>query len=82
MTSTNGSTQLSPRAVETAAVVSHGRVDVAAAVARVQAVAAGAGVTVLDPGADPRGADIAIALGGDGTILRTLGTACSAARCR
>jgi NAD+ kinase len=73
MTSTNGSTQLSPRAVETAAVVSHGRVDVAEAVARVRAVAANAGVTVLAEGADPRGADIAIVLGGDGTILRTLG---------
>ena len=73
MTSTNGSTQQSPRAVETAAVVAHGRVDVREAVARVQAVADNAGVTVLAAGADPRGADIAIALGGDGTILRTLG---------
>ena len=73
MTSTNGSTQQSPRAVETAAVVSHGRVDVHEAVARVQAVAADAGVTLLAADADPRGADIAIALGGDGTILRTLG---------
>jgi NAD+ kinase len=73
MTSTNGSTQQSPRAVETAAVVAHGRVDVHEAVARVQAVAANAGVTVLLADADPRGADIAVALGGDGTILRTLG---------
>jgi NAD+ kinase len=73
MTSTNGSTQQSPRAVETAAVVAHGRVDVHEAVARVQAVAANAGVTVLPADADPRGADIAVALGGDGTILRTLG---------
>jgi NAD+ kinase len=73
MTSTNGSTQQSPRAVETAAVVSHGRVDVAEAVARVQAVAADSGVALLAADADPRGADIAIALGGDGTILRTLG---------
>ena len=73
MTSTNGSMQQSPRAVETAAVVSHGRVDVREAVARVQAVADNAGVTVLAAGADPRGADIAVALGGDGTILRTLG---------
>ena len=38
-----------------------------------QAVADDAGVTVLAPDADPRGADIAVALGGDGTILRTLG---------
>ena len=72
MTSTNGSTQLSPRAVETAAVVSHGRVDVHEAVARVETVAAAAGVTLLPEDADPRGADIAIALGGDGTLLRTL----------
>ena len=73
MTSTNGSTQLSPRAVETAAVVAHGRVDVHEAVVRVQAVADNAGVTVLAADADPRGADLAVALGGDGTILRTLG---------
>jgi NAD+ kinase len=72
MTSTTGSTQQSPRAVETAAVVSHGRVDVHEAVARVETVAAAAGVTLLAEDADPRGADIAIALGGDGTLLRTL----------
>ena len=68
MTSTSKSTKPSPR-VETAAVVTHGRVDVGSAVARVEAVAKKAGVTVVD---DPQAADIVIALGGDGTILRTL----------
>jgi NAD+ kinase len=68
MTSTSESTQRS-RPVKTAAVVTHGRVDVHDAVARVQAVAEAAGVTVVD---DPRAAELVIALGGDGTILRTL----------
>ncbi|HXY81531.1 MAG TPA: NAD(+)/NADH kinase [Gaiellaceae bacterium] len=52
--------------------ISHGRVDVHVAVRRVRAVAEEAGVTVLDEDADPRGADLAVALGGDGTMLRTL----------
>ena len=51
------------------AVVAHGRVDVHEAVERVRAVAEAAGVRVVD---DPREADLAVALGGDGTILRTL----------
>jgi NAD+ kinase len=68
MTSTSESTQRS-RPVETAAVVTHGRVDVHDAVARVHAVADAAGVSIVD---DPRAADLVIALGGDGTILRTL----------
>jgi NAD+ kinase len=71
MTSTSRSTERS-RPVSTAAVISHGRVDVRVAVGRVRAVAAEAGVTVLDEGADPRDADLAVALGGDGTMLRTL----------
>ncbi len=71
MTSTNGSTELS-RPVSTAAVIAHGRVDVNEAVRRVRAVAGQAGVAVLDEDADPRDADLAVALGGDGTILRTL----------
>ena len=53
-------------------VISHGRVDVHEPVARVRAVAREAGVAVLDEDADPRDADLAVALGGDGTILRTL----------
>ncbi len=68
MTSTSKSTELSPR-VKTAAVVTHGRVDVASAVARVEAVAKKAGVALVD---DPFEADIVVALGGDGTMLRTL----------
>jgi len=68
MTSTSGSLQRS-RPVSTAAVVTHGRVDVDEAVQRVRAVAERAGVTVVD---DPRDAEIVVALGGDGTMLRTL----------
>src|SRR5260370_10355706 len=68
MTSKSGSTQQS-RPVETAAVVTRGRIDVGNAVARVQAVAERSGVKIVD---DPAKADIAIALGGDGTMLRTL----------
>jgi NAD+ kinase len=68
MTSTSESTKRS-QPVSTAAVVTHGRVDVEAAVERVEAVAERAGVTLVD---EPRDADLAVALGGDGTILRTL----------
>jgi NAD+ kinase len=67
MTSTSESTTHSP--VETAAVVAHGRVDVGEAVQRVHAVAEGAGVELVD---DPERAQLTIAVGGDGTILRTL----------
>jgi len=68
MTSTSESTQRS-RPVSTAAIVTHDRVDVQDAVDRVRKLAADAGVTIVD---DPREADLVIALGGDGTILRTL----------
>ena len=57
------------KAVRTAAVVTHGRNDVEDAVARVEAVAERAGVKLVE---DPAKADIAVALGGDGTMLRTL----------
>lgn len=57
------------KAISTAAVVTHGRLDVGDAVARVDAVAERHGVKLVD---DPAQADIAIALGGDGTMLRTL----------
>jgi NAD+ kinase len=67
MTSTNGSTTHSP--VETAAVVAHGRIDVEDAVDRVRAVAERAGVELVD---EPEGAQLTFAVGGDGTILRTL----------
>ncbi len=68
MTSTSESTQRL-RPVSTAAVVTHGRKDVHDAVARVRAVAKKAGVELVD---DERTAEIAIVLGGDGTMLRTL----------
>ena len=68
MTSTSESTQLSPP-VSTAAIVSHGRKDVHTALERVRAVAQQAGIELVD---EPRAADIAIVLGGDGTMLRTL----------
>ena len=68
MTSTSESTQPS-RPVNAAAVVSHGRKDVNESVERVRAVAREAGVALVD---EPSDADIAIAIGGDGTILRTL----------
>ena len=78
MTSTSGSSRHS-RPVESAAVVAHGRVDVNEAVERVRAVAERAGVAIVD---DPARAQLAVALGGDGTILRTLGEAARDARCR
>ncbi|MGH3008895.1 MAG: NAD(+)/NADH kinase [Gaiellaceae bacterium] len=67
MTSTSGSSTHSP--VETAAVVAHGRVDVGEALERVRVVAASAGVELVD---EPERAQLAVAVGGDGTILRTL----------
>ena len=68
MTSTNESTEPSAR-VESVALVTHGRVDVESAVQRVEAVAKDAGVLVVG---DALEADIVVALGGDGTMLRTL----------
>jgi NAD+ kinase len=67
MTSTSGSSTHSP--VETAAIVAHGRLDVDAAVEQVCRVAAAAGVAVVD---EPERAQLTVAVGGDGTILRTL----------
>ena len=68
MTSTNESTKRSPR-VETAAVVTHGHADVKHAGEHLRAVAKTTGVTLVD---DPREANLVVALGGDGTMLRTL----------
>jgi len=57
--------------VERAALVTHGRTkDVSGAVARLEAVARAAGVELL-PEEETR-ADIAVVLGGDGTMLRAL----------
>ena len=58
-----------PSKPETVAVVAHGRIDVGPAVERVRKVAGEAGVTVVD---EPADADLTVAVGGDGTILRTL----------
>jgi NAD+ kinase len=68
MTSTSGSSRLS-QPVETVAVVAHGRVDVHEAEERLRAVAQRASVRIV---AEPEEAQLAVALGGDGTILRTL----------
>jgi NAD+ kinase len=61
--------------VERAALVLHGRRDtVADAVPRVREIAEQAGVELVeDPGDGTPDADIALVLGGDGTMLRTLG---------
>jgi NAD+ kinase len=67
MISTSESSTHSP--VETVAVVAHGRVDVREAVDRVRAAAQRAGVEVV---AEPEDARLVVAVGGDGTILRTL----------
>jgi NAD+ kinase len=86
MTSTAGSKTQSapPRAVTRAAVVTHGKPEqIGAGLARLQAVAQEHGVELLYPpdeaekqgleqGADVAGADIAVVLGGDGTVLRAL----------
>ena len=86
MTSTAGSMQQSaePRPVTRAAVVTHGRVEqIGSGLARLETVAREAGVElVLTPGeaekhgiapSDAAGtADIAVVLGGDGTMLRAL----------
>jgi NAD+ kinase len=67
MTSTSESPQPSvPRSV---AIVAHGRIDVEPAVERVKRVAEANGVTIVH---EPDAADLTVAVGGDGTILRTL----------
>jgi len=86
MTSTAGSTTLSarPEKVARAAVVTHGKPEqIGAGLARLQAVAQEHGVELLFPSdeAEKQGlesssdlsrADIAVVLGGDGTVLRAL----------
>jgi NAD+ kinase len=67
MTSTNASSTHSP--IETAAIVAHSRIDVEDAVERVRAVAERTGVELVD---EPESAQLAVAVGGDGTILRML----------
>ena len=84
-TSKPGSPPPSPEPVRRAFVLTHGRPDtIGPALERVQATAADAGVELLYPaderakhglppdGDDPAGADLAVVLGGDGTMLRAL----------
>lgn len=86
MTSTAGSTKPSarPERIARAAVVTHGKPgQIGAGLARLQAVAHEHGVDLLfppdeaekhgvDPALDLSRADIAVVLGGDGTVLRAL----------
>ena len=75
MTSTAGSTTPPARPVSRAAVVTHGRAElIGAALDRLCEVAARAGVEIVSDEAEGEGEriDIAIVLGGDGTMLRAL----------
>jgi NAD+ kinase len=87
MTSTLESTTPSPQAIRRAAIVTHGKPrTIGPALARVERVAREHGVElVFSPkerekhrleaaSADPRDADLAVVLGGDGTMLRALTT--------
>src|SRR3954471_2004628 len=83
MTSTTGSETLSPKAVARAAVVTHGKPQtIGPALARLTNVAREAGVELLlaeeerakhgveTGGGDDADVDLAVVLGGDGTMLR------------
>lgn len=74
MTSTAGSTTLPGRPpVRRAAVVTHGRPEsIGAAVERVREVAAHSGVEILLENDELEDVDLAVVLGGDGTMLRAL----------
>jgi NAD+ kinase len=71
---TPGSSTPSPKAVERAALVLHGRRDtVADAVPRVRELAEREGVVLIDADEAAPAVDVAVVLGGDGTMLRALG---------
>jgi len=84
MTSTAGLPKPSASAVTRAAVVTHGKPDqIGSGLARLQAVAQEHGVELLfppeeaekhavEPSGDLEGAELAVVLGGDGTMLRAL----------
>jgi NAD+ kinase len=85
MSSTTGSTAQSGSRVRRAAVVTHGKAEtIGPALGRLEALAAGHGVELVFPGeerekhdlpgadGDPASADLAVVLGGDGTMLRAL----------
>jgi NAD+ kinase len=87
MTSTLESKKHSPRAIKRATIITHGKAPtVGPAIARVEKVAREHGVELVFPederqkhgleetGADPGDTDIAVVLGGDGTMLRALTT--------
>jgi NAD+ kinase len=87
MTSTLESKKHSPRTIKRATIVTHGKAQtIGPALARVERVARERGVELIfpederqkhgleDSRADPRDADIAVVLGGDGTMLRALTT--------
>ena len=70
MTSTAGSTRPSANAVKRAAVVVHGKPEtIGDAPARLAQLARSHGVELVDTDGDP---DVAVVLGGDGTMLRAL----------
>jgi NAD+ kinase len=58
--------------VETAAVVTHGGDGTEGALDQLRRIAASSGVELLERADDPRTPDLAIVLGGDGTMLRAL----------
>jgi NAD+ kinase len=71
MSSTSGSTTQSAERVRRAAVVTHGKPrTIGRALARLESVAREAGVELVD--GEVGGADLAVVLGGDGTMLRAL----------
>ena len=76
MSSNPGSTMPSGKGVERAAVVLHGRPEaLGTGLAQLEAVAAREGVELVIAGDEPIGAgdvELAIVLGGDGTMLRAL----------
>jgi NAD+ kinase len=70
MSSTPGSTPQSAEPVRRATVITHGRPGtIGDALERLHAVAGTAGVELVDPNEGP---DLAVVLGGDGTMLRAL----------
>jgi NAD+ kinase len=76
MTSNTGSTMPSATPVERAAVVLHGRVEsIGAGLAQVESVAKARGVELVVVAGEedaPAAVDVALVLGGDGTMLRAL----------
>jgi NAD+ kinase len=76
MTSNAGSTKPSAKQVERAAVVLHGRTEIlGGALAQLETIASGRGIELVVVAGDedaPAGVDVAIVLGGDGTMLRAM----------